>query len=137
MGAVANGTLCDGGRIKKAPGGYCSPVGNLKCKGERGFFLCDEGMFAVWVERQKVAMGRVLMVSIQVASYTWAAQPTRLPASMARFSCRGPDGDEARRRMAGFCGRRVGMSDSGTLIMVVTLVFHLFLEHEVRRFDVQ
>ena len=45
MGAVADGTLCDGRRIKKATGGKCSPVGNLKCHGERGFFLCDEGMF--------------------------------------------------------------------------------------------
>lgn len=45
MGAVANGTSCDGGRIRKANGGDCRPVGNLKCKGERGFFLCDEGMF--------------------------------------------------------------------------------------------
>ena len=45
MGAVANGTVCEGGRIGKAPGGNCSPVGNLKCQGGRGFFLCDEGMF--------------------------------------------------------------------------------------------
>lgn len=45
MGAVADGTFCDGGRIKKAAGGDCSPVGDLKCQGERGFFLCDEGMF--------------------------------------------------------------------------------------------
>ena len=45
MGAVANGTSCDGGRIDKADGGNCSPVGKLKCKGERGFLLCKEGMF--------------------------------------------------------------------------------------------
>lgn len=47
MGAVANGTLCDGARIGRADGGHCSPVGNLKCRGERDFFLCDEGMFIV------------------------------------------------------------------------------------------
>ena len=51
MGAVANGTFCDGGRIGKVPGGPCSPVGNLKCQGERRFFVCDEGMFAVSIER--------------------------------------------------------------------------------------
>lgn len=43
MGAVANGTSCHGGRIGKADGGDCNPVGHLKCEGERGFFLCDEG----------------------------------------------------------------------------------------------
>lgn len=46
MGAVADGTLCAGARIVKADGGHCSPVGNLKCQGERSFLLCDEGMFA-------------------------------------------------------------------------------------------
>ena len=45
MGAVANGTLCDGGRIRKADRGHCSPVGGLKCRGESRFFLCGEGMF--------------------------------------------------------------------------------------------
>ncbi|KAF6236214.1 hypothetical protein HO173_005844 [Letharia columbiana] len=43
MGAVANGTSCHDGRIEKADGGDCSPVGHLKCEGGRGFFLCDEG----------------------------------------------------------------------------------------------
>lgn len=51
MGTVANGTVCDGGRIEKAVGGDCDPVGNLKCQGERGFFLCDEGMFVFSTER--------------------------------------------------------------------------------------
>ena len=50
MGAVAKGTSCDGGRIDKADGGSCSPVGNLRCKGERGFFLCKEGMFDSYTE---------------------------------------------------------------------------------------
>lgn len=50
MGAVANGTSCEGGRIVKAKGGDCTPVGNLKCQGERGFFLCDEGMIAFRME---------------------------------------------------------------------------------------
>lgn len=45
MGGVANGTSCDGGRIRKADGGRCTPVGSLKCRGETRFFLCDEGMF--------------------------------------------------------------------------------------------
>lgn len=53
MGAVAKGTVCDGGRIDKADGGDCSPVGNLKCQGERGFFLCDEGMLVFSIERRK------------------------------------------------------------------------------------
>ena len=44
MGAVAKGTICDHGRIEKVEGGECTPVGNLKCQGERGFFLCDEGV---------------------------------------------------------------------------------------------
>ena len=44
MGAVAKGTTCDHGRIEKVEGGECTPVGNLKCQGERGFFLCDEGV---------------------------------------------------------------------------------------------
>lgn len=51
MGTVANGTVCGGGRIEKAVGGDCDPVGNLKCQGERGFFLCDEGMFVFSTER--------------------------------------------------------------------------------------
>lgn len=43
MGAVAKGTVCEGGRVRKARGGHCTPVEILKCQGERGFFLCDEG----------------------------------------------------------------------------------------------
>ncbi|KAM0804491.1 hypothetical protein BDR22DRAFT_818129 [Usnea florida] len=43
MGTVAKGTSCDDRRIVKAHGGNCTPVGNLKCNGERGFFLCKEG----------------------------------------------------------------------------------------------
>ena len=45
MGTVAKGTSCDDRRIVKAHGGNCTPVGNLKCNGERGFFLCKEGTF--------------------------------------------------------------------------------------------
>lgn len=67
MGAVANGTSCEGGRIVKANGGDCTPVGNLKCQGERGFFLCDEGMLFFLIERRIETMGRFLMALIQVA----------------------------------------------------------------------
>ena len=57
MGAVANGTFCDGGRIRKANGGHCSPVENLKCQGERRFFLCEEGKFIFSTEKRKGMMG--------------------------------------------------------------------------------
>ena len=46
MGAVANGTVCADGRIRRAEGGTCSPVGGVKCRGTRRFLLCDEGMYA-------------------------------------------------------------------------------------------
>ena len=46
MGAVANGTVCADGRIGRAEGGVCSPVGGVKCRGTRRFLLCDEGMYA-------------------------------------------------------------------------------------------
>lgn len=50
MGEVAEGTMCEGGRIRKAAGGECSPVGNMRCHGERGFFLCNEGMSRLFFE---------------------------------------------------------------------------------------
>ena len=45
MGPVPSGTVCVGGEVRAAE---CAPVGGLKCRGERGFFVCDRGMFSVW-----------------------------------------------------------------------------------------
>lgn len=61
MGTVAKGTSCEGRRIVKARGGNCSPVGNLKCQGERGFFLCKEGTFDSYTMLGKRRVMRLLM----------------------------------------------------------------------------
>ena len=53
MGAVANGTSCEGGKIGKADGGHCSPVGSLECQGDRRFFLCNEGMSVSWLSDER------------------------------------------------------------------------------------
>ena len=45
IGAVANGTVCADGRIGRAEGGVCGPVGGVKCRGTRRFLLCDEGVY--------------------------------------------------------------------------------------------
>ncbi len=45
LSKAKEGTVCEGNRIKREEGGECSPVGGVKCWGERRFVLCDEGTF--------------------------------------------------------------------------------------------
>lgn len=59
MGAVAKGTVCEGGRVRKARGGHCTPVEILKCQGERGFFLCDEGKFRPLAREMRADSGTI------------------------------------------------------------------------------